>query len=219
LRKTISVTAGATYTVTIGAGGAAGTSGSVAGSVGTDTTFGSLATGFGGGGGNSVTDNAGFTLGTVRATSSGAPSGTNFGGNNFNSASGGAGGNAMSFFNMAGTVGKYLISSSSTTGPLQGGAGSVSGNGPVHGGIGIDGFGGGGTSGAMQAFSANTRADIASSGAGLGGLFDGQGSAVGNAGTANKGGGGGGGHRGATTVQSTAGGAGGSGYAYVTYWS
>ena len=79
IRRTLSVTAGASYTVTIGAGGAAGTNGGSHGSVGGDTTFGALATAYGGGGGISFNDNAGTvaTINNVRATSGGGGWGAN----------------------------------------------------------------------------------------------------------------------------------------------
>jgi hypothetical protein len=66
---TITVVPGTSYTVTVGAGGAGGTTGGTTGSLGTDTTFGALATAFGGGGGGGRANN--IQAGTVRGTSGG----------------------------------------------------------------------------------------------------------------------------------------------------
>jgi hypothetical protein len=221
LQKTITVTAGSSYTVTIGAGGAAGTSGSVAGSVGSDTTFGSLATGYGGGGGSSFHDNnATMAWGTVRATAGSAGWGAaQFGTTSFCSAAGGAGGNAYS--QSASTNNMLANNSTSTTSTLQGGGSSgIQAACLSIGGVAIFGYGGGATSGSTNN-GFNGKFTLSASNAGKGAWNDTSPSNnTGGAATANFGGGGGGGLVWATTAnQNASGGAGGSGYARITYWS
>ena len=87
---------GATITVTIGAGGAAGTAGSN-GSVGGDTSFGSLVTALGGGGGDGYVGSV-VISGTARGTSGGGSAVFNNGGYSTvycGGVGGGAGGHAI----------------------------------------------------------------------------------------------------------------------------
>lgn len=157
LKRTFSVTPGAAYTVTIGNGGAAGSStGGTPGGVGGDSLFGSLATALGGGGGWGWNVNN-PTVAISRATSGGQSS---IGNNIVAGAGGGAGGDAQyktnSELNQAFYVNSWTQTSSNNNTSSAGGLGSFAGGNTktVHsGGIGIDGFGAGGAGG-VTAFSA-----------------------------------------------------------------
>lgn len=222
IRKTITVTAGSTYTVTIGAGGAGGTSNTVAGSVGSDTTFGSLATAYGGGGGHSWNDaNGTVTIGTSRATSGSTGGGQAQLGDGV-SAGGGAGGNAQVGVNSNASTISLIGGASSNNSTLQGGAGcpSVAGAQFCISGIGIEGYGGGGVGGTILTYTTSGSRIMALSG-GAPGRVSNQvtETLTGISASANTGGGGGGGYIRAASGSTVAGGAGGSGYARITYWS
>lgn len=214
LWRKLPVTGGTSYTVTIGAGGA-GSTGFASGAVGGDTTFGSLATAWGGGGGGSRNE-SGSTVASVRGTSGG--------GANPSSSSGGGGGGAAPLppFTSSSTTafGQITVNPfSAIGGVLTGGWGSNSDNLFTPGQYGIDGFGGGGH-GAGDSTEANNWRRVSVSGGGTIGTFGGNPTANGTAGTANRGGGGG---AGSCTSPSASvvgnGGNGGSGYALVVYWS
>jgi hypothetical protein len=204
IRRQIAVTAGASYTVTIGAGGA-GVSGST-GSVGGDTSFGSLAVAYGGGGGAGYT--SGYTAPSVRGTMGGYAGG---GGN----AGGGAGAFPIGSFN-TGTQPFINANENATYSAgsiLQGGwtTGGTN-NSYSQPGAGIEGFGGGGagsfggtTSVKYNVYNHGGAPSLAQN-------------ANGTAGAANQGGGGSGTRSNGGTPP-YAGGNGGSGFARVIYWS
>ena len=196
LSQTIAVTPGTSYTVTIGAGGAAaGASSSTPGSIGSSSTFGSLVTSFGGSGGYS---SDGFGPANARVASGGGtgiPSG---------SFSGGGGGAAILVPYRSGVdtlnvgFGPRLTVSQGTLGYT---------NNFAHGNPGVNGYGAGGGGGTAEASTV------------FGGLNAGNGAFSGNAGTsgtANHGGGGGGS---AFIGSFFTGGAGGSGRCIIRYWS
>lgn len=137
----VPVTAGASYTVTIGSGGAGGagissngTNRGATGSTGGTTTFGSLARFFGGGGG---------TGGTADGTSGGT---------------GGSTGAGVGFFSSGGSGGVGTTGTSGTAGSaaqIGGGGAGGAGAGSTAGGGGGGGGGGYGTGGAGGAGAAN----------------------------------------------------------------
>jgi hypothetical protein len=221
LKRVFPVTPGTSYTVTIGAGGAGG-SGAAAGGTGGDSSFGSLATALGGGGGWGVNQNN-AVIPVPRATSGGQSSFANI---TFAGAGGGAGGSSQ-FFTTSNTQ-AFLVttgSPTSTNNPnaFAGGMGGFSGGNTtmVHtGGVGIDGFGAGGAGG-FGAFSSTPAGGTGMSTFnglapimqfGNGGVLNGT-SAAANTG---HGGNGGGACSGGTNLSST-GGNGGSGICVVTY--
>lgn len=190
LTGTLSVTAGNSYTVTVGAGGASNTSGN-------NSVFSSVtAVGGGLGGTNSANGAAGGSgggSGGVAPTTGGAGTAGqgNAGGNGYVPspyATGGGGG--------SGAVGSNGIGSASGAGGA-GTSSSISGSSVTY-------AGGGGGGGAVQGASAGA---AGSGGGGAGG----SGSANGSAGIANTGGGGGGGGN------SFSGGAGGSGIVILSF--
>lgn len=211
LESALSLTASTSYTVTIGAGGAAGpTTSPYEGTNGSNSIFSTVTStggGLGGGGTSAGGDRNGATGGSGGGGGAGESSGTSSGGagtanqgyagtaglKNLNYRVGGSGGGA-------GGVGG---TSNSSTGATTGGAGvSVSITGSS---LGYAGGGGGASQGGAGA-------NTASSGGGAGcklGSNIGNGTNVGMFGTANTGGGGGGGP--------SAGGAGGSGIVIVRY--
>ena len=231
-KQSLVVTPGTTYTVTIGAGGAGGTSAG-AGAKGSDSTFGALLTAMGGSPGGGSSD---VTPGTYANTT--INSGWNVGGPSagndqlylLTNAAGGSGGPATlqgSF--AASSYNMYL--SPGATGVLNGYQ-SIGMGGTfysqqtmvLYGGAAVDGLYGGGGCGPWQG---NTTSHgvgyknvFPGPNAGSGGNYSTSGvTTTGTAGTANFGGGGGG----AAVFQAVAttadGGAGGSGYCLVTYWS
>lgn len=194
LKTLVTVTPGTSYTVTVGAGGTAGNTSGSAGGNGNDTTFGSLATAYGGGGGGGgVTDTPG-----VRATRGGE-------GNTVSSTSSGAGGGAGGYPEVANNTYQIKISSgTSINSPLQGYYGESNGGGSSVPGKGIDYYGGGGAR-------ANQSAAIDGGAKGPGYAL------TGISGVANRGGGGS--SSSSNGGSNIAGGAGGSGYARVIYWA
>ena len=201
IRRTLSVTAGQAYTVTIGAGGSGGTSSGTSGSNGSDTTFGSLATAYGGGYGAGATTNT-PVLGGVRATMGGSSGSSNAG----------PGGGALPVWQPLESTVPYFTGykGSDQSSPkflYQGGF--TSNDTASAPGFGIEGFGGGGWHGPSG--NTNRFAFTSIHGGGIGGYNQ-----AGGNGIANLGGGGGGVYKDPTA---SAGGSGGSGYARVTYWS
>jgi hypothetical protein len=213
--RKLSVTPGTSYTVTVGAGGS-GATGAAAGAVGADTTFGSLATAWGGGGGGTRIDSTNYQP-SARATIGGAGSST------VPVGSGGSGA-AQSLgygrYNSTTALATVNADFSSLGGVLTGNWSNTQFNlgGEIPGGYGIDGFGGGGHGGGDSGAPTNYKR-VSVAGGGLIGTFDGNNNASGTAGTTNTGGGGGGGtmNTGVATVMT--GGNGGSGYAIIVYWS
>lgn len=219
--RKIPVTGGTSYTVTIGAGGA-GASTDVGGADGNDSSFGSLLTAFGGGGGGTMPSTGPAFRPRVRATGGGQAT--------RNSALSSAGGGAnpvtvqTSGFDpnaIERTISvplnhdNYAAINGSLTGSLP--FGNINSTGSMAG-YGIEGFGGGGHGASQFSVSGATPfGAISVAGGGTGGLFS-SGSANGGNGTANRGGGGGGGGRPASGSNAN-GGNGGSGYALVVYWS
>ena len=145
---------GATETVTIGAGGAAKTGINTRGSVGGNTTFGSLITAYGGGGGGEAEEGGGGGGGTLGAgassvdTPGGAGGGPDGGGSASSSSFGGGGGSD-------GDVGAASGGGSSHYGG-GGGGGSSQGSSTISGPGGSSYFGGGGGGGGFDNSSGNT---------------------------------------------------------------
>lgn len=221
VRRTIAVTPGTSYTITIGGGGAGGTNGATAGAVGGDTTFGSLVTAFGGGGACSFTDSTNtMVLGTARATSGSLSWGQqSFGATSFAGAAGGAGGHGtLSWYNSSWNVGRAIINVQ--TSALQGGIASpIAQDAVAQGGLGIDGYGGGGVTGTRSlTYGAATVGSTSGGGANVNNNSNPV-NTNGNAGTANTGGGGSGCSRFTNPGGAASGGNGGSGFARITYWS
>jgi len=229
VKKQLSVTPGTSYTVTIGAGGSGGTY-LAAGSVGSDSTFGSLATALGGGSGASRN---GATT-TYHAVPRGTGGGTYGNQNGVSGAGGGAGGSAILYssnntanylpFNFA--RGSAYIADNNSRG-RGGGAGGqsfgVTADVTTIGiaGIGIDGFGNGApgtygtTDGTLNYYVSSGYANQVPQAVN-------QGTANGTAATANTGDGGNGGCSANINDEpqgDATGGAGGSGICIVTYWS
>ena len=208
------VTPGQSYTVTIGAGGAGSTSESP-GASGGDTSFGSLLTALGGGGGASGTAGGNFGQKGIRGTSGGDcyPSG--------GTATGGGGAGLISQPSRYSTTYNNFVPTAnagyqSITTPLLSafvpGGNNTDG---VPGGVGVLGFGGGGQPGSTIS---GDYLNVSVHGGGVGGVRVATSGATngGNA-TANKGGGGGGGA--SRGVFQSAGGNGSSGYALVAFYS
>lgn len=232
ISREITVTPGSSYTVTIGAGGSGATT-IAPGGFGGDTTFGSLATAFGGGGGASRDVVGGtYSSASIRATSGGSygrkesqPGGSGGSG-------GGAGGDARlnsGWGTAQNSGGASLVNATNTQTLLQGGAGFV----PqdviysMHSaGIGIQGYGGGGAAGSTYESASTEGLGPVCIGATSGALINYSAGTntgtVGTNGTANTGNGAGGSAAfsasGATTPNAN-GANGGSGYARIVYWS
>jgi hypothetical protein len=207
----VPVTPGASYTVTIGAGGA-GSSSDAAGSVGVDTTFGALLTAQGGGGGGTFSSAGGYISPSVKGTSGGYMHVGN------GVAVGGAGAAALMQLNYgtsadSGSAPAAGNAFTSITNPMNGAPLSPGNNATSHasGGVGIKGFGGGGNGGTLLGV-VNSYTYVSIHGGGTTAT-----DAAGGNGSTNKGGGGGGGSNNANTARN--GGSGGSGYALVEYWS
>lgn len=232
LKTFISVTPGTTYTVTIGSGGSGATSSGAAGSVGSDSTFGALATAQGGGGGWGVSMvSSAYTAGADRATQGSWPIDNQVFGS-YMSAAGGAGGPGQ-FVGAIGTSTTYgrihtYVSNIGTTLRTNGyrsinsSSSTPNQQASVQGGAGIDGFGGGGTTVGFTQTTVNGGIVVSNAISGAGaapavctpstGTINGQ-----NA-PANRGGGGGGGGT-STSVGTMTGGNGGSGYAKIIWWA
>jgi hypothetical protein len=157
VRKLIDITSvavGASISVTIGAGGAAGTTAGTAGGVGGNTSFGSLLTALGGGGGDGQPTASGVSTGIATCGGGKAAGGTYYSQPGFG---GGAGGAPM----VSGAQAKYLAN------PIipgtQGIASSTSILGPAINGSSYLGFGagGGGGGGAGAANTGNGGAGVA----------------------------------------------------------
>lgn len=219
----LSVTAGSSYTVTIGAGGAGATS-VAAGGTGGNTTFGSLATAYGGGGGGSTDGVAATyayaTKGGGMATDRDLVAG---------GCGGGAGGYATAYGNgpSAATAAISPLGYSYTlnTNRVSGGGGatwSVDGTAAQVAGPGLKGFGNGGAGGFTTRTSIPSQGfqTVSYSGTGAPGYFNVAGSQVAavNA-SANTGDGGHGATTAAVANATCNGSNGGSGYAIVSYWS
>jgi hypothetical protein len=189
-----------TYTVTVGAGGAAGVTSSLRASNGSDSVFSTITSTGGGGGGSRLTETTGAVGGSGGGGSLGGTGGA--GTNNQGFAGGGsASTNPGSGGGGAGAVGSTAITIAGVG--ANGGAGvssSLSGSS-----VGYAGGGGGGSNGGGGT---STNGSATDGGGGGGGT-------VGTAGTANLGGGGGGGAF-ANNAQQT-GAAGGSGIVIVRY--
>ena len=198
LSQTITVTPGTSYTVTIGAGGAAGTASSTSpGSNGSASTFGSLVTSYGGGGGIS---SAGIAS-TAGLIASGGGNGITTG--NWSGAGGGA---AISYPTNIGVNAIYFYANGNNA-VVQGSLGYMHNAQIYFGNPGLNGYGaGGGPSNGSTVI-------------GRGGLNAGQGATglgAGTSGTANFGGGGGGSIFSGSYFSA---GAGGSGTCIIRYWS
>ena len=221
----ISVTAGASYTVTIGAGGAGSGAVSSAGGTGGSTTFGSLATANGGGGGAGIPqDYSGFT-GPTRNGGYGG------GGNQYaGGGGGGAGGNATGIPGQeTGTSqGVWAVPLAVNNTTRIGGMGfygttNTAANGSNIAGIGKYGFGNGGP-GACRTwdnFGGNTGAQAMGCGTSRADIFMSNTSTLtaGTSATANTGDGGGGAASNWGAANTRTGWNGGSGFARVIYWS
>ncbi len=194
LIQTLAISPSTAYTITIGAGGARSTGGADGGTGG-NTTFGSLATAFGGGGGRGVN-----TFGNPLATGGS-------GGGESNDASGAFGGGGGGFVPAGGT--QDLLGGAA----LQGNPGKTSSNVRQWQGLGgqayLNAYGGGGGGGSATASSSVSAYQTGGANAGRGA----RGGTPGTAGVANFGGGGGGG----TNTQFAENG--GSGVAIIRYWS
>ena len=202
LTGTSNLTVGASYSIVIGAGGAAATAGLVPGTNGVNSTFNSLASIGGGGGG---------TYYNVNPTSGGSGGGL--------SISPGTVGSGTSGQGNAGSAGSNYVSG---PGPWAGGGGG--GAGAVGGGYVVSGTGGNGGAGLASSITgtsvtraggggANGQSTGGTGGAGGGGN-GGSNTTPGTAATVNTGSGGGGG--GATAAG--LGGAGGSGIVIISYF-
>lgn len=198
------------YAVTIGTGGAGGTSTSKRGTSGGNTTIGSLVTALGGGGGGS----------SIAATDDGSNGGNGGGGGgDANAVTSGTGGTGSPGFN----GGNGSTASGGGGGGGAGAAGTAGSSGGGNGGIGVPSsitgtdtyYGGGGGGGAAGGVSPNS-GNGGQGGGGDGGKTTG-GSVETNPenGQANTGGGGGGG--GSTDNLTMDGGTGGSGIAVISY--
>lgn len=201
----VPVSAGTTYTVTIGAGGAGGTTAGTSGALGNDSTFGSLATGYGGGGGGGWA--GAIVYGTLRGSGGGASDTAN----GYYGRVGG-GGNGHAFANNNSVT---KLSTKGTTTTLYGSGGFGADENLHVPGPGYLGRGGGGGAGGIYITDpAYQTVSAMSVHGGARGRREGTGySADDN----YAGGGGGTAHDG--TSNSFAGGAGGSGFARITYWS
>lgn len=220
IQRTIAVTPGQSYTVTIGAAGSGATS-LVNGGDGGDSSFGSLATALGGAGGGSV--NSSTRTFPNKAKAGGGGLGGYIGINNWGNGgfAGGAGGNGVGYrINTGSGNPELLIDINPGTVSYAGSPASGGGNpAPAFAGVGIDNYGNGGSGGVavkstdVDNFSRYGPLSFAS-------VQVAGNTATGPSASANTGNGGGG----AATMSngtnlSANGGAGGSGYCRVTYWS
>ncbi len=232
IERTVTVTPGASITVTIGAGGAGGIGGSTfGGSVGSDSTFGTLLTAKGGGSGNGWNDGGTQTTANlaINGATGGGSAGRSAGGTDTSGGGGGgAGGNGYTMFrDSAGIFGAnfsdYFGASAGLNGGGHGTVGQFGTNrGFSYAGPGVNGFGGGGAAGQWPDTTLTNTRRLAF-GATLGGVIWGVSNTTANGvnGTANTGNGGGGSvscGNGSATRDAT-GGNGGSGYCLVTFWS
>jgi hypothetical protein len=199
LIRSVSVTPATGYTVTIGGGGTGGTSGPTQGSDGSASTFGSLATSYGGGGGG--VSNTGAWTGSF--TTPVAATGGNGGAGGYGGGGGGAG-----MISLPGFSTNFAMGVMANNRVVQGSAGYQNSfvTGSPAGNVGLNGYGAGGGGGTGD-----------TSMVPFGGLNAGQGGVTSTAptsATANFGGGGGG--RGSVAG---AGANGGSGVCIIKYWS
>lgn len=217
----IVVVPGTSYNVVIGAGGARVAN--TIGANGTSSTFGSLATALGGGGGGV------YDAVTLDTGACGGGSGMTGGyDNRFGGAGGGMGSKPYSYFSdgveKVGGIdrGPTGVGGSTKVGiGLIGSHGAFGGNAAgdlvnatrPHGGMGINGFCGGGGGGVGRGITDSWHRSFGSAGGGTGALGT---TSVATSAAANTGSGGGGGAGDATRKVA---GAGGSGYAKITYWS
>jgi len=204
-QNSLGLAAGNPYTVTVGGGGAAGTSIAIGGNGG-DSAFGSYTATGGGGGGSGYNSSPGV--------------------NGLNGGSGGGGARYGAAPYFSGTAGN------GTTGQGNGGVPGNAGFGGGGGGAGAAGGNQNGGNGAASSitgssvtyaggggagtFSSYTNSSAGGSGGGGAGFVSTASAGQGTAGTANTGGGGGGGANGSTTTSAT-GGVGGSGIVIVSY--
>jgi hypothetical protein len=230
VKKQLSVTPGTSYTVTIGAGGSGGTL-SAAGSVGSDSSFGSLATALGGGSGASRNGQTSVTYHAVPRGTGGGAWGQQ---NGLSGAGGGAAGSALQYgYNTAVNYQPFLMSTGSVVVAANNNRGQGGGAGgqpfPTSStntavgiaGIGIDGFGNG-AAGTYGTTDGTLNFYVSSGYANQLPQAINQGSANGTAATANTGDGGNGGCSANINDEpqgDATGGAGGSGICIVTYWS
>lgn len=226
ISRTISVTPGTSYTVTIGGGGSGATS-YVSGGVGTSTTFGSLVTAFPGGGGGSFNVQSGEGI---------FPSGKGGGGASYGSsqpggAGGGAGGPAFAYGTNQANTGAVPVSVSwgnaqTATGNRGPGSGSViaatTGTLGSVAGYGIDGYGNGGGGGftVRPAVPSQGYPSSLTSGTGRPGYFNvGVGLTAAVAPSANTGDGGHGAMTNNSGSSTASGSNGASGFARIIFWS
>ena len=210
LMRTLAVTPGTSYTITIGAGGASGgNNNATAGGHGSNSTFGSLMTSHGGGGGQSA-GNSWPTVDTLVASGGGRGVGSA-------SRNAGSGGGANASYYIHDQNAANLSFQGYTAVGItlnQGSMGLLDNTQAYPGNIGIDGYGGGGGG-------ADPRSHLTAPGRIAGGVNAGLGAntqAAGTSGVANCGGGGGGNLVDSGSVY-RAGGAGGSGVCIIRYWS
>jgi hypothetical protein len=224
IRRILPVTPGTSYTVTIGAGGAGGSTSTASGGTGGNTSFGSLLTAFGSYGGQS----SNVPVGQYSFTQRGG--GSNNQSSSQTSGSGGGAGGPATIQSGTGNVGtmQFLPVGITNAGINQRSvAGGINFTGTVSysvgqtAGIGIDGFGNGGAPGLILNTSASNSAGFAGwSGTGSPGWFvtNNSNRSFPVAASANTGDGG---HGGTTAGADTPvnGSAGGSGYARIVFWS
>lgn len=203
LFDTVPVTAGTSYTVTIGAGGSAGSGSSTPGGNGSNSTFGSLRTSYGGGGGYS----SGNVAPTYAIRASGGGLGTTSGSSGFVA---GSGGGAFQY--------AFIDTYASNTPNMfelgigkQGTPGTGQQTRPITGNPGINGYGAGGGGGTGW----NAYNNPIMGGLNAGDGANGQGNTSATTATANRGGGGGG----ASGWNGYPSSAGGSGICIIKYWS
>jgi hypothetical protein len=180
--SSLSLTVGTTYTVTVGAGGAAPSSS--IGSNGTDSSITGLTTAVGGGGGGYSTNGAaggsGGGGGGIIGTGGAATSGQGSNGGNANGSSyGGGGGGAGAVGSSSNGVGGIGLQSSITgtaTYYAGGGGGGFGGSGSPAGGL------GGGGQGSNSGGTGQTAGTVNTGGGGGGGQGDGSSGAAGGSG-------------------------------------
>lgn len=222
VRKIVNLTLGQSVSVTIGAGGTAGTTAPTAGGHGASTTFGSLVTALGGGGGAEADFSGLPTLAPSaagKATSGGGSAGATTQTDVQGGCGGGAGGHAEAVGTATGSQATYL-----TTRGIrgQGSAGAAKPSGtffpPASAGESIEGYGAGGGGGCAGP-EASMQLVMDGGGRGALAINDGTAPVVGENGTANTGGGAGGSASINYGSAGTATGAtGGSGYLSVTWF-
>ena len=214
----IAVTPGNTYTVTIGAGGAASTSLASNGGIGGNTTFGSLATASGNGGGSSKDEASG--TGTFTSQGGGGWSMASSAGGG-----GGAGGPATMINQTSASNTNYVRGTLTSTRIANAGSPNLSGTSTGYqiAGPGLNGFGHGGAGGWTTdlTLGINSGSFCYYSGTGSPGYFNEATSTnvAAVAPTANTGDGGHGASTQNVTNTTADGTAGASGYAKVIYWS